>query len=265
MLSGTSPLEFPTFSRWTAPGYLEAALGHRTLPVEVGSTYLDTGWGQQLMTFNEFMAAARAVQPSTQHAASSHTPPATASPASLDPSVMEAEESQHPAGTSLPTTWKPAAPAAGTAAAPDCHRVQRDQPASGGRPGVPATGSPRPPEPQVMRKRRRIFAGALIRPGAASVDEPGPQAGGAVAPWRGRDGGGGGEGASEASGSSRARAAESPAGAGACPAEEDRQGCLGVDAGAASLVAEAAAACGSREEGELRACLWRDTWAVLVC
>jgi hypothetical protein len=40
--------------RWRTPEYLLNVLGHRTVPVEVGSHYLADGWGQQLMTFREF-------------------------------------------------------------------------------------------------------------------------------------------------------------------------------------------------------------------
>jgi len=35
--------------------YLEQLAGHRTVPVEVGRTYLEEGWGTQLMTLQRFL------------------------------------------------------------------------------------------------------------------------------------------------------------------------------------------------------------------
>jgi hypothetical protein len=43
--------------RWRDPAYLRRALGHRTVPVEVGEHYLAEGWGQRLLPFAEFWDA----------------------------------------------------------------------------------------------------------------------------------------------------------------------------------------------------------------
>ena len=47
---------WPALSRWQSPGYLLGVAGQRTVPVEVGSHYLEEGWGQQLMPLAEFLA-----------------------------------------------------------------------------------------------------------------------------------------------------------------------------------------------------------------
>ena len=47
---------WPALSRWQSPGYLLGVAGQRTVPVEVGSHYLEEGWGQQLMPLEAFLA-----------------------------------------------------------------------------------------------------------------------------------------------------------------------------------------------------------------
>lgn len=44
--------------RWQSSEYLLQLLGHRTVPVEVGSSYLAQGWGQKMITFREFFHTA---------------------------------------------------------------------------------------------------------------------------------------------------------------------------------------------------------------
>lgn len=51
--------------RWQSSDYLLERLGHRTVPVEVGSNYLAQGWGQKMITFREFFSAAFGCRPST--------------------------------------------------------------------------------------------------------------------------------------------------------------------------------------------------------
>jgi lysine-specific demethylase 8 len=46
---------WPALSRWQRPGYLLGVAGQRTVPVEVGSHYLEEGWGQQLMPLSDFL------------------------------------------------------------------------------------------------------------------------------------------------------------------------------------------------------------------
>eukprot|EP00899_Mesostigma_viride_P025301 jgi/Mesvir1/5956/Mv00713-RA.1 len=46
---------WPAMQRWPDLGYLCHVAGPRTVPVEVGETYLAQGWGQQLMTLREFI------------------------------------------------------------------------------------------------------------------------------------------------------------------------------------------------------------------
>ena len=59
---GRSPLlltglasTWPATHRWSSPRYWGAALGDRTLPVEVGSHYLAAGWGQRLVKGHAFL------------------------------------------------------------------------------------------------------------------------------------------------------------------------------------------------------------------
>jgi hypothetical protein len=47
-------LEDPSRS-WQQLSYFRRIAGHRTVPIEVGSSYLEDDWGQQLMTMNEFI------------------------------------------------------------------------------------------------------------------------------------------------------------------------------------------------------------------
>lgn len=44
--------------RWQSSEYLLQLLGHRTVPVEVGSNYLAQDWGQKMITFREFLRTA---------------------------------------------------------------------------------------------------------------------------------------------------------------------------------------------------------------
>ena len=46
---------WPALSRWQSPEYLLGVAGQRTVPVEVGSHYLEEGWGQQLMPLADFL------------------------------------------------------------------------------------------------------------------------------------------------------------------------------------------------------------------
>lgn len=46
---------WPAVTRWTDVEYLKRVAGLRMVPVELGSHYLAEGWGQELMTFNEFI------------------------------------------------------------------------------------------------------------------------------------------------------------------------------------------------------------------
>ena len=59
---GQSPLlltglaaTWPATHRWSSPRYWAAAMGDRTLPVEVGSHYLAPSWGQRLVKGQEFL------------------------------------------------------------------------------------------------------------------------------------------------------------------------------------------------------------------
>ena len=55
---------WPALQRWADPGYLLAAAGPRTVPVELGAHYLAPGWGQALMPFSAFVAAHLLAEPS---------------------------------------------------------------------------------------------------------------------------------------------------------------------------------------------------------
>jgi len=46
---------WPAMHRWRDLGYLARVAGHRTVPVELGDTYLSEGWTQRLMTLGEFL------------------------------------------------------------------------------------------------------------------------------------------------------------------------------------------------------------------
>ncbi|ORZ38900.1 hypothetical protein BCR44DRAFT_133881 [Catenaria anguillulae PL171] len=45
---------WPALQLWTLE-YLNKSAGHRLVPVELGSTYLDSAWSQSLMTLNQFL------------------------------------------------------------------------------------------------------------------------------------------------------------------------------------------------------------------
>lgn len=46
--------QWPAFLKWSF-SYFNETIGHRTVPIEIGSSYADSGWKQTLMTFREFM------------------------------------------------------------------------------------------------------------------------------------------------------------------------------------------------------------------
>ncbi|PNS14183.1 hypothetical protein CAC42_6696 [Sphaceloma murrayae] len=48
---------WPAFSRWSNPSYLhrQTLAGHRLVPVELGRTYTDADWSQQIMPFSEYL------------------------------------------------------------------------------------------------------------------------------------------------------------------------------------------------------------------
>lgn len=46
---------WPAVERWRSPRYWDAVAGKRTVPVEVGSSYLAEGWSQRLMTLRRFL------------------------------------------------------------------------------------------------------------------------------------------------------------------------------------------------------------------
>ena len=45
---------WPAFRLWRDPDYILSTCGHRTVPVELGSSYLDGNWQQNLMTMENF-------------------------------------------------------------------------------------------------------------------------------------------------------------------------------------------------------------------
>lgn len=49
--------DWPALRRWRRPGYLLSRTfgGRRLVPVEVGRSYTDAGWGQRIVTFGEFL------------------------------------------------------------------------------------------------------------------------------------------------------------------------------------------------------------------
>lgn len=46
---------WPAFDRWTSPRYWDRVAGARTVPVEVGGSYLEEGWSQELQTLRAFL------------------------------------------------------------------------------------------------------------------------------------------------------------------------------------------------------------------
>ena len=46
---------WPAISKWRDRAYLDAIIGDRTVPIELGKTYVDEQWSQKLMTVREFM------------------------------------------------------------------------------------------------------------------------------------------------------------------------------------------------------------------
>lgn len=63
---------------WCKPSYLlfHTFGGRRLVPVEIGRSYVDDGWGQQLITFREFMSSyLTPSSPSISSATSSSSPP----------------------------------------------------------------------------------------------------------------------------------------------------------------------------------------------
>ena len=48
-------LGWPALHRWKRAEYWRAVAGPRTVPVEIGKSYMEEGWGQLLMLFSEFL------------------------------------------------------------------------------------------------------------------------------------------------------------------------------------------------------------------
>jgi lysine-specific demethylase 8 len=48
---------WPAVTKWRDGAYLDEIVGDRTVPVELGKTYVDDAWSQKLMTMREFMDA----------------------------------------------------------------------------------------------------------------------------------------------------------------------------------------------------------------
>lgn len=46
---------WPALRRWALPRYWDSVAGNRTVPVEVGSSYLEQGWSQELKTLRSFL------------------------------------------------------------------------------------------------------------------------------------------------------------------------------------------------------------------
>ncbi|XP_060519627.1 bifunctional peptidase and arginyl-hydroxylase JMJD5 [Cylas formicarius] len=46
---------WPALTKWQDLGYLLRVAGERTVPVEIGSNYMDQNWSQKLMTVNEYI------------------------------------------------------------------------------------------------------------------------------------------------------------------------------------------------------------------
>ncbi|VDK83118.1 unnamed protein product [Litomosoides sigmodontis] len=46
--------QWPAFAKWNF-SYFNESIGHRTVPIEIGSNYADSDWKQTLMTFHDFI------------------------------------------------------------------------------------------------------------------------------------------------------------------------------------------------------------------
>uniref|UniRef100_A0A0R3RV12 JmjC domain-containing protein n=1 Tax=Elaeophora elaphi TaxID=1147741 RepID=A0A0R3RV12_9BILA len=46
--------QWPAFTKWNF-SYFNETIGHRTVPIEIGSSYADSDWKQTLMTFHDFI------------------------------------------------------------------------------------------------------------------------------------------------------------------------------------------------------------------
>ncbi|KAM3728807.1 Bifunctional peptidase and arginyl-hydroxylase JMJD5 [Dirofilaria immitis] len=46
--------QWPAFTKWNF-SYFDQIIGHRTVPIEIGSSYADNDWKQTLMTFHDFI------------------------------------------------------------------------------------------------------------------------------------------------------------------------------------------------------------------
>lgn len=46
---------WPALQKWTDVNYLLSIAANRTVPIEIGSHYVDTNWSQKLMTFKDFI------------------------------------------------------------------------------------------------------------------------------------------------------------------------------------------------------------------
>lgn len=64
---------WPALSEWNSPRYWDRVAGARTVPVEVGSSYLEGGWSQELQTLRAFL---------DDHMVCSSSPSSTSSPSS---------------------------------------------------------------------------------------------------------------------------------------------------------------------------------------
>ncbi|GAB5362284.1 hypothetical protein AAMO2058_000784000 [Amorphochlora amoebiformis] len=47
--------DWPAFKKWKSLTYIRKVCGFRSVPVEVGNSYLDSKWSQKIMTVNEFI------------------------------------------------------------------------------------------------------------------------------------------------------------------------------------------------------------------
>ncbi|KAJ9148899.1 Clavaminate synthase-like protein [Pleurostoma richardsiae] len=84
---------------WDRPAYLLSRTfgGRRLVPVEVGRSYVDEGWGQKLVTFGEFLSGY--IDPSLQSPSGASSERDDPSPAAQKPVAYLA---QHPLLTQLP-------------------------------------------------------------------------------------------------------------------------------------------------------------------
>lgn len=46
---------WPASQKWTDVNYLLDIAANRTVPIEIGSHYVDPNWSQKLMTFKDFI------------------------------------------------------------------------------------------------------------------------------------------------------------------------------------------------------------------